>query len=73
MSSKSVAFAADQIKSLVGWQIVDTVVSEDSESWGFVIQRDPHGKPIQKKVCWVDCDPEGNGPGFIQIEEFVTP
>jgi len=22
-----------------------------------------------KKVCWVDCDPEGNGPGWLQIEE----
>jgi len=69
MFHEDVTYAADQLKQLVGFQIVDTVVTPDGDSYGFVVQRDPHGKPIERKVCWVDCDPEGNGPGWLQIEE----
>jgi NADPH-dependent glutamate synthase beta subunit-like oxidoreductase len=70
MYDKDVTYAADQLKSLVGYQIVDTVITSDGESYGFVVQKDPHGEPVEKKVCWVDCDPEGNGPGWLQIEEL---
>lgn len=70
MFSEDVSYAADRLKELVGWQIVGTVTTEDRESYGFIVQRDPHGKPIERKTCWIDCDPEGNGPGWIAIEEF---
>jgi len=58
--------------NLVGFQITEILLSgdEDDVSWGFVAERDPHGKPTEKRRCWVDCDPEGNGPGFIQIERI---
>ena len=56
------------IKKLMGWQIVGAALSGDHESFGFVISRDPHGKPIQRKTVWVDCDAEGNGPGWLSVE-----
>ena len=55
---------AGELKQLIGGKITDTVVTEDEESYGFVVEKDG-----AKKVCWVDCDPEGNGPGFVSIEE----
>lgn len=64
MFCDDVTFAAEQLKQLVGGKIVDTVVTEDNENYGFVVEVD--GK---EKVCWVDMDPEGNGPGWIQIQE----
>ena len=69
MFADDVTFAADQLKQLVGFQIVDTVMTEDGESYGFIVQRDQHGKSIERKVCWIDCDPEGNGPGWVSIQE----
>ena len=64
MFMEDVKYAADQLKALVGWQIVATTITPDNESYGFVIQKDK-----KRKVCWVDCDPEGNGPGWLQIED----
>ena len=64
MYREDVTYAADKLKELVGYKIVDTVMTPDNDSYGFVVQK---GKA--KKVCWVDCDPEGNGPGWLQIEE----
>lgn len=69
MFSEDATYAVDQLKQLVGFCIVDTVITEDRGSYGFIVERDPHGKSIERKVCWVDCDPEGNGPGWIQIEK----
>ena len=70
MFEEDVKYAVKRLEKLVGWQIVGTVSTPDDTSYGFVVQRDSHGTAIQKKVCWVDCDPEGNGPGWIQIEEM---
>jgi hypothetical protein len=63
--SEDVTYAAEQLKQLVGGKITDTVVASDGESYGFVVKT----KGGTEKVCWVDCDPEGNGPGWLQIEE----
>lgn len=68
MCEKDVLYAAEQLKTLIGWQIVDTVITPNNDAYGFVVRRDPHGKPVERKVCWVDCDPEGNGPGWISIQ-----
>lgn len=74
MYSEDVTFAADQLKKLVGYEIIDTVVTPDGESYGFVVARadavEEQVLGADKKVCWVDCDPEGNGPGWLQIEEM---
>jgi len=73
MFTEDVMYAADQLKQLVGFKIVDTVVTPDGESYGFVVERadeiETHVLGRDRKVCWVDCDPEGNGPGWLQIEE----
>ena len=70
MDEADVKFAADELRKLIGFQIVDTVVSGDWGSYGFIVQRDPCGESIVKKACWIDCDPEGNGPGWISVEEI---
>ena len=70
MYNEDVTYAAEELKKIVGWQIKDTVVTDDGESYGFIVERDPHGKPIERRVIWVDCDPEGNGPGWLSIGEI---
>jgi len=70
MFNEDVIFAANELKKLIGYTIVDTVVTEDDSSYGFIVERDPHGKPIERRVIWVDCDPEGNGPGWLSIGEI---
>ena len=72
MYNEDVKFAAEQLKALVGFKIVDTVISDDNESYGFIVQSPTVRGHTKKKVCWVDCDPEGNGPGWLQIEEMVN-
>ena len=59
------AFAAHLSTKLTGWKIAGTIISNDKEMWGFQIDS-PNGK--QKKFVWVLCDPEGNGPGFLEIQ-----
>lgn len=58
------------VNELVGGTITGVISTPDTNefSYGFIVQ---HGKGDNKveKRCWIDCDPEGNGPGFIQIEE----
>ena len=54
----------DQAKRLVGFTVEGVCHAEDGESFGLTLQR---GK--QRLTVWVDCDPEGNGPGHLAIEE----
>lgn len=63
MYHEDVKYAADLLKALIGWKIVATTITPDNESYGFVAQ-----KGESRKICWIDCDPEGNGPGWLQIE-----
>lgn len=66
--STNAKFMADEIyKKLSGGRIANAIrsVAEDGEeSFGFLVER--NGKTIQ---VWVDCDAEGNGPGWLQIQE----
>ena len=56
---------ADQIlEQLSGGVIGNPIVSD--ESFGFHVEKD--GKTLK---VWVDRDPEGNGPGHLEIEELV--
>lgn len=49
-------------QQLLGKRIVQIVESTDRQSFpGFVLN--------DGKVVWVQCDPEGNGPGFLAIDE----
>lgn len=45
----------------------------DGEYFGFEIVRKAKGRGNYDVVqVWVDCDPEGNGPGFLNISDGVT-
>lgn len=61
---------------LLGFTIVQAVTTPDEEdgAFGFVALKnevDENGKPVKtiKKIVWIDCDEEGNGPGFLNINE----
>lgn len=56
------------IPELKGLTITGGAVDESGEYWGFVAKGKKDGKPAEK-VVFVNCDPEGNGPGFLEIEE----
>jgi hypothetical protein len=65
MFSEDVEYAADNVVGpLVGFKITGVALDKENESYGLVIER---GK--SKKIAWVDCDPEGNGPGWLQVED----
>lgn len=54
----------EQAKRLVGFTVEGVCHTEDGESFGLTLRR---GK--ERMNVWVDCDPEGNGPGHLAIEE----
>jgi hypothetical protein len=56
------------IPELVGLTITGCAVDDTGEFWGFVAEGKQDKKTV-KKVVFVLCDPEGNGPGFLEIEE----
>ena len=51
-------------KHLVGAKIISSLVDEKNDYFGFRVEKD--GK---KFSVWVDCDPEGNGCGHLNIED----
>ena len=51
-----------QLQPLVGGTI--TTILDGGESFGFQV-RTRAGKKVN---VWVDCDPEGNGPGHLSLE-----
>lgn len=60
------------MEPLVGGTITGLILCRsDSEgeflsppAWGFKVR-----KGVKNYLCWVDMDPEGNGPGHIGIEQ----
>ena len=56
------------IPQLVGLAITGGVKDGTGEYWGFSVEGKQNGKAV-KKVVFVLCDPEGNGPGFLEIED----
>ena len=47
-------------KELVGRRIMGPALSDDNQSFGFVLDND--------LVVWIDRDAEGNGPGWLSME-----
>ncbi len=47
-------------EQLIGNNIAGSVTAADNESFGFVLDNGD--------VVWVDCDAEGNGPGWLTVE-----
>ena len=56
------------IPELVGMTVTGGAVDDTGEFWGFVAEGKRDNKTV-KKVVFVNCDPEGNGPGFLEIED----
>jgi hypothetical protein len=56
------------VPQLVGLTITGGAVDDTGEFWGFIAEGKQGAKPV-KKVVFVLCDPEGNGPGFLEINE----
>ena len=53
-----------QAQQLVGAVVESVCHTQDFSSFGLRLQG--NGKTV---VAWVDCDPEGNGPGHLNLEE----
>jgi len=53
----------EKIQTLVGSKIINAATTADGESFGIVIKK---GKT--ETVLWVNCDPEGNGSGWLDCE-----
>ena len=56
------------IPELVGLTITGGAVDDTGEFWGFTAEDKRGGKAV-KKVIFVLADPEGNGPGWLEINE----
>jgi len=61
--SEAEAFAREY-RQLIGMTVADVVMTPASDFVGLVFTC--KGK---RKIAWVQCDPEGNGHGFLAIEE----
>lgn len=69
MGNTHTEYEAEQIKkTILGGFIDQVVVSKDKESFGFMVS-----KGNERFTVWVDQDPEGNGPGHLNIEEAPKP
>lgn len=56
-------YEVDQIiEKLIGFKITGAVQSECKEHFGLRLKKGSKALNV-----WVDCDPEGNGPGHLHI------
>lgn len=67
MNERNTQYIADLInEKLIGATIVGACRTEDGECVGLVVRlrgvKEPH-------IVWIDKDAEGNGPGWISIEQ----
>jgi hypothetical protein len=53
------------IQPLIGGVITGAITAGESECFGFSVT----ASTGQRYNVWVDCDPEGNGPGHLEIEK----
>jgi len=70
MTTDSEYMSQEILEKLVGWRIVGSALSDDGESFGLIVQSPRHNvnEGPKRKTVWVDCDAEGNGPGWLNIE-----
>jgi hypothetical protein len=55
------AYLLKHLKPLLGRKIVDLIEDSDDGVYGFQLDNGT--------LVWVLCDPEGNGPGHLEIEK----
>lgn len=53
-------YCSEQLLPLIGGTIEEIATTHDRESFGLVIK-----KSGTLYMCWVDCDAEGNGSGWM--------
>jgi len=71
--AKMKAYVREYMKPLVGGTILacvddsgpETVTDFGAPVFGLLVKRSDGGR----SVAWIMCDAEGNGPGFIDIQE----
>jgi len=56
----------EQARQLLGFAVMGVCHTGDFGSFGLTLRRG-----CKTLNVWVDCDPEGNGPGHLNIEEGV--
>jgi hypothetical protein len=61
---KDVEYFAEDAEVLVGGMVVGIIVDTDNEFFGLAVRKND-----KKYHVWVLQDPEGNGTGFLDIEE----
>lgn len=61
---RHIEYECAQIEQLIGFTITSPMEDPDQEYFGFQCKK---GKTV--KNVWVNCDPEGNGPGHLNIED----
>jgi hypothetical protein len=59
----------EHYSQLIGWTVkglaVDNNDPDEQEFMGLIMERGP-----KQKIAWVLMDPEGNGPGFLDIQNM---
>jgi len=70
--SSDVEYMVEQLNELVGYKITGTVITEDKEGYGLVLEHPavPGVSPPDRKTAWIDCDAECNGPGWVSIQGY---
>lgn len=64
--STNTQFQLDAInKKLVNATIVGAAVDQHDEFFGLVVE----GPDMPRQIVWVQCDAEGNAPGWLAIEK----
>ena len=63
--SSDVTYMVSELNGLVGYKITGTVITEDEDGFGLVLEK---GK--KRKTAWIDRDAECNGPGWVSIQEY---
>lgn len=54
-----------QVEALIGATIVGAAQDDENEAFGLILKKG--GKQV---VAWVLMDPEGNGPGTLDIQQL---
>lgn len=58
---------ANHAERLCGYTISETVCRPKEEMWGLLLTH-PSKESL---IAWISRDPEGNGPGFLDIQPEV--
>lgn len=61
----------DYLTRLIGGTVTDAWDQKDDEFGEVTVLRIE--KPGKVFACWVMMDPEGNGPGFLNVQETELP